>query len=49
MLFNRAKSIEGNIDQYLENILKSSLIFEQGIKEYFEGKQDEFEKRTIEI
>lgn len=49
MLFNRAKSIEGNIDKYLENILKSSLIFEQGIKEYFEGRQEEFEKRSIEI
>lgn len=49
MLFNRAKSIEGNIDKYLENILKSSLIFEVGLKEYFEGKQEEFEKRSLEI
>ena len=49
MLFNRAKSIEANIDKYLENILKSSLIFEQGLKEYFDGRQEEFEKRTIEI
>ncbi len=49
MLFNRAKSIEGNIDKYLENILKSSLIFEAGLREYFEGKREEFEKRTVEI
>ncbi len=49
MLFNRAKSIEGNIDKYLENILKSSLIFEQGLKEYFDGRQEDFEKRTLEI
>jgi hypothetical protein len=49
MLFNRAKSIEGNIDKYLENILKSSLIFEQGLKEYFDGRQEDFEKRTVEI
>ncbi|MCF6335744.1 MAG: DUF47 family protein [Spirochaetales bacterium] len=49
MLFNRAKSIEGSIDKYLENILKSSLIFEIGLKEYFNGKQEAFEIRTEEI
>ncbi len=49
MLFNRAKSIEGSIDKYLENILKSSLIFEIGLKEYFDGKKEAFEARTEEI
>jgi hypothetical protein len=42
MLFNRAKSIESSIDKYLENLLKAGLIFEAGLKEYFEGKQDGF-------
>ncbi len=49
MLFNKAKSIESNIDKYLENILKAGLIFEAGIKEYFENKIEEFEERTKEI
>lgn len=49
MLFNRAKSIESNIDKYLENILKSSLIFKVGLNEYFDGKFDEFEQRSLEI
>ena len=49
MLFTRAKSIESNIDKYLENILKSSLIFEAGIKEYFDNKLDKFLERTAEV
>lgn len=49
MLFNRAKSIESNIDKYLENVLKAGLIFEAGLKEYFENKFEEFENRKIEI
>jgi uncharacterized protein len=49
MLFNRAKSIESNIDKYLENVLKAGLIFESGIKEYLENKIENFEERTIEI
>ncbi len=49
MLFNRAKSIESSIDKYLENILTAGLIFESGIKEYFENKFEKFEERTKEI
>jgi uncharacterized protein len=49
MLFNRAKSIEGNIDKYLENILKAGLSFEAGMKEYFENKLDQFEERSEEV
>jgi len=49
MFFNRVKSIENNIEKYFDNILRASLIFEQGIKEYLGSKFDEFEQRTKEI
>lgn len=49
MLFNRAKSIESSIDKYLENILTAGLIFEAGLKEYFEDKFEGFEEHTREI
>ncbi|MBI9103510.1 MAG: DUF47 family protein [Spirochaetales bacterium] len=49
MLFNRAKSIENNIDKYLENLIKANLIFEKSITAYFELKQEYFEQRTLEI
>jgi uncharacterized protein len=49
MFFNRAKTIENSIDRYFDNILRSSLIFEQAMNEYFGNKLDEFELRTKEI
>ena len=49
MFFNKVKSIENNIEKYFDNILRASLIFEQGIKEYLGNKLDEFEQRTKEI
>lgn len=49
MLFNRAKSVEGNIDKYIDNVFKAGLIFELGIKYYFEGQTENFEEKTKEI
>ncbi|MGL1893514.1 MAG: DUF47 family protein [Spirochaetaceae bacterium] len=49
MLFSRAKSVETNIDQYIDNVLKASLIFELGIKYYFERNNESFEKKTKEM
>lgn len=49
MLFNRAKSIENNIDKYLENLLKAGLFFELGIKEYFENEYEKFEERVAKV
>ncbi|MBB6482182.1 DUF47 domain-containing protein [Spirochaeta isovalerica] len=49
MLFNRAKSVEANIEKFLENILKASLIFEQAIKDYFDGNMENFDMRKEEI
>jgi len=49
MLFNRAKSVEANIDKYLGNLLKGALVFDQGIKDYFDGKTEHFEEKVKEI
>jgi len=49
MLFNRAKTVEANIDKYLDNILKAALVFDQAIKDYFEGKTENFEEKTEDI
>ena len=49
MLFNRAKTVEANIDKYLDNILKAALVFDQAMKDYFEGKTENFEVKTEDI
>lgn len=49
MLFNRAKLVEANIDKFLDNILKAALVFDQAIKDYFDGKAEIFEERTEDI
>lgn len=49
MIFKRARSIEGNIDKYLDNILTSALLFEQGLTDYFNGKPENFETRTQDM
>jgi len=49
MLFKKAKSIENDIDQYMENILKATLIFDKGINEYFNNKLEDFGIRTEAI
>ena len=49
MIFKRAKSIEGRIDKYLDNILISSLLFEESLTDYFEEKCERFEERTREM
>lgn len=49
MLFSRAKSVETNIDKYIDNVLKTSLIFALGIKHYFEGNNVSFESKREEM
>ena len=48
ILFQHAKKVISNIDQYLDNIIKSILIFEQGINEYFNRRLDLFEDKFKE-
>lgn len=49
MLFNRAKSVEANIDKYIDNIIKVGLLFELAIKYYFEGSDESFDEKVKEI
>jgi len=48
ILFQHAKKVISSIDQYLDNIIKSILIFEQGINEYFNRRLDLFEDKFKE-
>jgi len=46
--FQRARKIEGNIDKYLDNILKAVLTFDLGVKEYMNENYDLFEEKFKE-
>ncbi len=48
LFFQRARKIEGNIDKYLDNILKAVLTFDLGIKEYMNEKYELFEEKFKE-
>lgn len=49
MLFSRAKSVEANIDRYIDNLIKAGLIFNLGIKHYFNCESESFKEKTGEI
>jgi predicted phosphate transport protein (TIGR00153 family) len=48
-ILKKAKGIEGNIEKFLKNIEMSTSHFELGLKEYFEGKTDNFSDRCSRI
>ncbi len=39
------KDLEGEIDIYLDMIIRGGLLFSQGVKFYLEGREDEFNTR----
>ncbi len=49
MLFSRAKTVESNIDKYIDNIIKTGLIFDLGINHYFNENRESFEEKVKEI
>lgn len=49
MLFSRAKSVETNIEKYLDNLLKTGMIFELGVQYYFDKNIVAFEEKVKEI
>lgn len=49
LFFRKAKAIEGDIDNFLDNISTAAMIFEQGIKEYYGGKMVPFEAHCNDI
>lgn len=47
--FQKARAIEGDIDTFLDNISKAALMFQQGVKEYYTGKQEPFEAHCADV
>lgn len=48
-LFRRTKELEGEIDQYLDFVIRGGLLFKQSVKLYIEGERSEFENRSEEL
>ncbi len=48
-IFKKAKGIEANIEKFLKNIELSASLFEQGLKEYFNGRMEQFDDRCSQI
>src|SRR6056297_47638 len=49
LFFQKARAIEDDIDKFLDNISTVAMIFEQGLKDYYNGKYDLFENRSTEL
>jgi len=49
VLFRKTKELESQIDDYLDIVDRSALIFLQGLKFYFENRKDEFEQRYHDL
>ncbi|MEJ2050229.1 MAG: DUF47 family protein, partial [Calditrichota bacterium] len=45
----RTKQLEAQIDDYLDKVDRGALIFIQGLKYYFENRQEEFEQRYRDL
>ncbi len=41
----KRKDLEGDVDIYLDMVIRASLLFHQGVKLYLEGRYDEFSSR----
>ncbi len=49
MLFKRTKVLESQIDDFLDAISQSALVFEEGIQSYLEGAHDTFKKHIESV
>jgi len=49
VLFNKIKNLEGQIDNYLDLVVKGGFLFNQGIKYFLEEQTEEFESRLVSI
>lgn len=49
LLLRKTKELEGEIDHYLDLVIKGGLFFKQGVKFYLNGVKDEFEDRLVEL
>lgn len=49
LLFRKTRELEGQIDQYLDWVVRGGLLFKQGIKFYLEFRGEEFEERLKDL
>lgn len=47
--FGKSRELEGEVEDYLETIQKSGLVFYEAIREYMTDESELFEKRVVEI
>ena len=48
-LFSKTKLLESKIDEYLDHTSEAGLVFREAIKDYLEGRFDEFEERRKHV
>lgn len=48
-LFTKTKKIELQIEEFLDMVIQGGLIFKQGMKFFFEKRNDEFESRLLDL
>jgi predicted phosphate transport protein (TIGR00153 family) len=48
-LFTKTKKIELQIEEFLDMVIQGGLIFRQGMKFYFEKRDEEFESRLLDL
>ncbi len=49
MLFNKSKSLEAKIDEFLDAINNGMLVFHLGLQDYLDKNEKDFAKRIIQI
>ena len=49
IFFNKTKKIELEIEDYLDLVEKGGLVYKQGVKYYFDKRQEEFETKLNEL
>ena len=49
VLFKKTKKLELKMDEFLDTISASGIIFQEGVKQYLNGKLEIFEKQTKAI
>ncbi len=49
LLFKKTKQLEGQIEEYLDCVVRGALLFRQGVKYYLENRMDDFEARLNDL
>lgn len=49
LLFKKTKLLEGQIEEYLDCVVRGALLFRQGVKYYLENRMDDFEARLNDL